>query len=102
MSQDESVAYWMSYLPEVRYRDLMEYYAVLLRAGRQALASGKFARAEGWLREAVACAREISGDDGELLSNALLLLADAIRNQGRKEESDITRVRAAQDLCCDC
>ncbi|MFN8656858.1 MAG: hypothetical protein U0105_11015 [Candidatus Obscuribacterales bacterium] len=101
MSQDESVAYWMSYLPEVRYRDLMEY-AVLLRAGRQALASGKFDRAEGWLREAVACAREISGDDGELLSNALLLLADAIRNQGRKEESDITRVRAAQALCCDC
>lgn len=101
MSNDECVAYWMSFLPEVRYRDLLEY-AVLLAAGRQALHDRKFSKAEGWFREAVECAKEINGDDGELLSNALLLLSDAISFQGRIQESEVTRMRAARALCCDC
>lgn len=101
MSNDESVAYWMSFLPEARYRDLMEY-AVLLAAGRQALVDRKFAKAEGWFREAVECAKILDGDDGELLSNALLCLSDAIQHQGRAQESEVTRIRAAKALCCDC
>ena len=101
MPNDESVAYWMSFLPEVSYGDLREY-ASFLKAGREAEEVGKLRRAEMAYRQAAEYAQDMYGDDGELLSNALLLLSNVLSAQGRKKESDFANRRASKILACDC